>query len=277
MIPIAVIAGLTFKEAVRRKFAVAGIVVCALFLLLAFIPIHPHAMFVPIELYPKLIRELLATRGCSIIAFFSFLFAVSLGAGTISNELERGVLSVIVPKPIHRVSIYLGKWLGINLFIAPFALCWVALLQFAIYHHVQVTMPQLWKVYGVLMLYPAVFAALTMLFSSVTSTLLSTILPLILGSAAWSEGILSFFGYMFNIATLKTLAKMVVYLAPLNPLSRWVERILQPTLLQMLPHPGSFGPPDPPAGWRDMVWIVAYGLAALIAGAVVFERRDLGS
>jgi len=277
MIPTAVIAALTVKEAVRRRFVFAGFLVCLAFLLIAVIQIHPRFMIVPAALLPQFIAAIISTNGCSMIAFFSGLFAIALGAGTISGEIERGVLAVIVPKPIRRVSIYLGKWLGINLFIAPFVFVWIAILQYAIHHHTGSTMPQLWRAFGILMLYPAVFSALTMLFSAVTSTLLATILPLILASAAWSEGILARFGYGFNIATLKTMSKVVVYLAPLNPLSRWVEKILQPTILEMIPRRDYFVPVDPPAGMRDLAWILAYGIVALVVGAVIFQRRDLGS
>lgn len=278
MLPIAVIAGLTIKEAVRRRFIFAGILACLVFVIMAVIPIHARGMMgLPPELMPKIIEAVLATRGCSIIAFFGFLFAVALGSGTISGEMERGVLAVIVPKPIPRWSIYLGKWFGINLFIAPFIALWIIMLQLAIYEHVQHTRPALWYTFGVLMLYPVVFSSLTMMFSSISSTLLSTILPVMLAAGAWSQLILKGFGYMFDIATLKTMAKLVVWLAPLNPLSRWVERVIQPTALDWLPGPPGGAPPDPPAGARDMVWILVYAGVALVAGLVIFQRRDLGA
>lgn len=277
MFPTVTIAALTVKEAVRRRFTFAGLVVCAAFLLFAFIPIHLRSIFVPPAIKAKLVGELISTRGCSVVGFFSFLFAVALGAGTISGEVERGTLSVIVPKPISRWSIYCGKWLGINLFIAPFVVMWVAILQYSILRHTGTTMPQMWRCLGLLMLYPAIFSAITMLFSTMTSTLLSTILPMMLASTAWSEGIFAGFGYGFNIAALKTISRVVVYAAPLNPLSRWIERVLAPTLLFLIPHRPDFGPPDPPAGMRDLVWILAYGIVALLAGAIIFQRRDLGS
>lgn len=276
--PTAVIAGLTIKEAVRRKFVAAGLLASLVFVLMALIPIRARGMqFVPPEMMSALIEDLLATRGCSIIAFFCFLFSVSLGAGTLTGEIERGVLSVIVPKPIPRWSIYIGKWIGINLFIAPFVALWVVALEWAIFRHVHHFRPQLWRTYGVLMLYPVVFSSLTMLCSSLVSTGLATILPVMVAAGAWCEGVLKGFGYFFDIATLKTMSKVVIWLAPLNPLSRWVERIVQPTALTWLPGPPGGAPPDPPAGWKDLVWIFAYALAALGAGLVVFQRRDLGS
>jgi ABC-type transport system involved in multi-copper enzyme maturation permease subunit len=275
------IAGLTVREAVRRNFVVAGLLICGLFAVVAYIPIHPRPTMV-FDLSPEEVKSLtaalIASRGSSMVAFFSFLFAVALGAGTISGEIERGVMSVVAPKPIGRASIYVGKWIGLNLFILPFTLLWTALLQWAIYKHIGHTVPGLWHATAILALYPATFTAITMLFSSFTSTLLATIMPMILASTAWSEGILKVFGNMFDVATLKLLARIVVFAAPLNPLSRWVERVLdQPILERVNVFSRMGGAPDPPAQLLDLAWIAIYAAAALLAGLVIFQRRDLAA
>jgi ABC-type transport system involved in multi-copper enzyme maturation permease subunit len=273
------LAGLTVREAVRRKFIVAGLLICALFAVVAYIPIHPRAtVFFSADEYLEIIAAETASLGASMVAFFSFLFAVSLGAGSISNEIERGVMSVIVPKPISRASIYFGKWLGLNLFILPFTALWTAMLQWAIAKHVGHVVPGLWHALPILALYPVVFTALTLMFSALTSTLLATILPFIIASTAWSEVILNGLSARFDIQTLKVLGKVVVYLAPLNPLSRWVERMLDQPIIERIAavmHPNMV--PDPPAHMRDLVWILAYAAATLVVGLVVFQRRDLGA
>ena len=271
------IARLTVKEAIRRRFILAGILISGFFFLLAFAPIHPHATLIfSAQTMRQITGAEMALQGGHMVEFFAFLFAVALASGTISAEVERGVLAVIIPKPIPRVSVYLGKWIGINLFILPCIVIWTAILQWAIARHIGYSIPALWRLIGVMALYPVVFSSLTMLFSSFASHLLSMILPLIMASAAWSEDFLKIFGYGFDIATLKTAAKAVVYIAPLNPMSRWFDKVLsQPILVQleaMRPH---FGPVDPPASGRDLAWILGYAIVALVAGAVVFQKRDL--
>ena len=131
------IAGLTVKEAVRRRFVLAALLICGFFVLLAFAPIHPRAaLFMSKEMVEQLIAAEVALEGGHMVEFFGFLFAVALSAGAISSEIERGVLAVIIPKPIPRASVYLGKWLGINLFILPCLAVWTAILQWAIVRHV---------------------------------------------------------------------------------------------------------------------------------------------
>jgi len=235
-------------------------------------------MFFSDEDMNPLIAAVMASRGSSMIAFFGFLFAVALSAGAVSGEVERGVLSVIVSKPVTRSSIYLGKWVGVNLFVAPFILLWTGILQWAIFKHVAHTVPGLWRADAVILLYPAVFSALTLLFSTLTSTLLATILPLIVASTAWSEGMLKFFAHLFDVETLRVMAHVVVYVAPLNPLSRWVERLLDQPMLNRLAMLMRFGDkPDPPASALDLWWILGYCGIMLAVGLWIFARRDLAS
>ncbi|MDR3709006.1 MAG: ABC transporter permease [Capsulimonadaceae bacterium] len=273
------IAELTLREALRRKFAYAGLLICAFFILAAYIPIHPRQSLLLPDIEPNdLVAGIMASRGSSMISFFAFLFAVTLAAGSISGEIERGVIAVIVSKPIARTSVYLGKWLGVNLFVLPFVVLWTAILQWAIARHTGHAVPGLWRADAAMALYPAIFSAMTLTFSAITSTMMATILPLVLASVAWSEGMLRFFGRHFDVQSLTTAANVVVYVAPLNPLSRWVERLIDLPVIERVAALMRMGePPDPPAGALDMAWIAAYGLAMLIVGAWVFARRDLSS
>lgn len=277
MLAALTIARLTVREAVRRRFILAGALIACFFFLLAFAPIHPHATILfTAETMREITGAVMALQGGHMVEFFAFLFAVALASGTISSEVERGVLAVIVPKPVSRASIYLGKWLGINLFILPCVVIWTAILQWAIVRHIGYPIPALWRLIWVMLLYPLVFSSLAMFFSSFTSHLLAMILPLIVASTAWSEDFLKAFGYGFDISTLKTAARVVVYVAPLNPMSRWFDKVLnQPILVELQAMRRQFGPTDPPANGRDLAWIVGYALVALIAGAVIFQKRDL--
>lgn len=273
------VAVLTFTEAIRRRFWLAGVLVCGFYVILGFFPIHVsarRAMYLGGEVN-DFVGAIMSTYGAEMIEFFCFLFAVALSAGAISAELERGTLAVIVPKPLPRWSIYVGKLIGVNLFLAPLTVLLVSLLQWAVWMHIHITEPTLWRAMGVMYLYPLLFSSLTLLFSSLAGNLLATIMPLIMASTAWAEGLLKTFGYIFDVHSLKLAAKAVVYVVPLNPMSRWLERVLNFTVLQMLPGFGKprFGPADPPANWIDLGWILGYALAAFAIGLVVFQKRDL--
>lgn len=262
----------------RRRFWLPGLIVCGFYIGMAFLPFHfSQARREALgPLLDRLVGQLVATYGAEMIEFFCFLFAVALSAGAISAEMERGTLAVIVPKPLPRWSIYVGKLLGVNLFLAPVLILLTCLLQWAVWMHIHQTVPSLWSSMPVMYLYPLVFSAVTLCFSSFTGNLVATILPLIMASTAWSEGILKNLGYFFDIHSLKVAAATVVYVVPLNPMSRWLERSLDFDLMQKFifanRHPW---PPDPTASWIDLCWILGYAAVFFIVGLIVFERRDL--
>ena len=142
--------------------------------------------------------------------------------------------------------------------------------------HIHTTMSTLWTSMPVMFLYPLLFTSLTLAFSSFAGNRLATIMPLILASTAWSEGILRGLGYFFDINSLKLASKLVVYVVPLNPMSRWLERSLNLNLLKQFPLTGAKPwPQDPPANMIDLWWILGYAAAFFVIGLIVFERRDL--
>jgi ABC-type transport system involved in multi-copper enzyme maturation permease subunit len=270
------IAELTFREAIRRRFVFAGLLVSFAIIVIGVIPYHFHrTYFFTQDEIEQITAQAIAEFGGHVAEFFAFLFAIALSAGTISNEIDRGVLAVIVPKPIGRWAVYCGKWLGVNLFILPFLFFWVILLQFAIYRHVGHFYPDLWRAYLVMSLYSIVYSSLTFFFSSFTSNLLAIVMPLILASTAWTEGFLRLWGYSLDIRSVQIASKVVVYFAPVNPMSRWFERALNPQLLLGIMRFREAGPTDPPANWIDMGWILGYALIAFLAGMIIFQKRDI--
>ena len=98
-----VLAGLTIREAFRRRLFIAAIVIALLIVGIAFIhlPRPQHGFFMPDEHAQMVLRSrIIGWVGCGMIKFFSSVLAVTLAAGAISAEVEKGVLSTIVPKPL---------------------------------------------------------------------------------------------------------------------------------------------------------------------------------
>lgn len=102
---ILVLAGLTIKEAIWRRVFLAALVISALYLGFAFLPLHIRtSFFVGLDLATARNNtgRIFAWLGCGTIKFFGAVLAVALSAGAITSEIDRGVLAVIVPKPIPR-------------------------------------------------------------------------------------------------------------------------------------------------------------------------------
>src|SRR5438132_1636628 len=62
-----------------------------------------------------------------LVYLLSSLLTIVLTAGMISGEVEAGTFAVIVPKPISRTEIVIGKWLGSALILVVYT----ALMFFA--------------------------------------------------------------------------------------------------------------------------------------------------
>ena len=119
---------LTWKEAFRRRAPIISLLIMALLLVGAFVPISGRLLLLPPPVARRIFTSIYIFFSIDIVKFFAAVFAISLSAGAISAELERGVLSSILPKPISRLSVYAGKWLGLFLFVAANVLVWAVVI-----------------------------------------------------------------------------------------------------------------------------------------------------
>lgn len=121
---ISIIARLTFREAIRRRIVLAGLVLGIAFVTLY--TIGTHFIFGQIEqnaienLPSKMAADIMVAEstnafmmmGLYAAAFLSIAMAALLGADTLAGEITSGTIQTIATKPIRRADIVLGKWLG---------------------------------------------------------------------------------------------------------------------------------------------------------------------
>lgn len=271
------LAGLTIREALRRRVLVATLLIAAIFVLWAFVPIQVHSNngggFIS---GADDIGKVFAWLGCGMIKFFSSVLAVTLAAGAITAEVERGVLSVVVPKPLSRASIYLGKWLGLIALLAVSVALWGALLVLAIWHRTGTFHPHI--LLGILatFLFPTLFVTLTLCFSSFAGFALSAGLSLIAAGVALAEDMLAFLGRILNSSILDTLSKVVGYVVPLGKMNHWITKGLGDAGRDMSDFRAQLmGQPPLDATTGDLVYIFGYIVVAMIIGMTVFQKRDL--
>ena len=289
---IVTLAGLTIREAIRRRVFLAALVISCLYVLFAFLPLHIHTgLFIGADLPTARNNtgRILAWLGCGTIKFFGAILAVALSAGAITSEVDRGILSVIVPKPIPRAAVYVGKWLGILTLLAACVAGWGGLLVFAIWHQTGTYHAHLWGGILAAALFPLLFTTLTLCFSTFATYALSSSLALIAAGVALAEDLLHSLSRALDIAVLDTLSKTASYIVPLSRMNHWISRGLDATGPGAAP-PGSagldfsliFAQRDPTqavavAGTSlgDMAYILAYVAFFFVLGLFLFQRRDL--
>ena len=296
MIPgVFTLAGLTIREAIRRRVFLAALVIASLYALLAFLPLHIHTGFfvgLDIATARNNVGRILAWLGCGTIKFFGSILAVALSAGAITSEIDRGILSVIVPKPIPRAAVYLGKWLGILTLLAVCVAGWGGLLVFAVWHQTGTYHPYIWGGIAAASLFPLLFTTLTLCFSTLAAYALSSSMALIAAGVALAEDLLHNLSLptRLDVPMLDTLSHIAGYVAPLGRMNHWITRGLAATGIVGAAPPGSAGldlsliaaQGDPTqaasvaaTSGADMAYILLYIGFFFILGLVLFQRRDL--
>jgi len=124
MSPISIIARLTFREAIRRRIMLAGLVLGIAFVILYSIGTHfifgqiaeqatanlPSQMAADIMMAES--TNTFMMMGLYASTFLAIAMAALLGADTLAGEINSGTIQTIATKPIRRADVVLGKWLG---------------------------------------------------------------------------------------------------------------------------------------------------------------------
>ena len=124
MSAIAIISRLTFREAIRRRIMLAGLVLGLAFVVLFSIGTHfifgqiakDTAANMPSQMAANIMMaestNTFMMMGLYAATFLSIAMAALLGADTLAGEINSGTIQTIATKPIRRADIVLGKWLG---------------------------------------------------------------------------------------------------------------------------------------------------------------------
>lgn len=115
-----IIARMTFKEAIRRRIVLAGLILGILFLIIFSIGFRMISTAILAEagelptsldrLWQSESSNFLLLAGLYAVAFLSVAMGALLGADTLAGEINSGTIQTIVTKPLRRSDVVLGKW-----------------------------------------------------------------------------------------------------------------------------------------------------------------------
>lgn len=216
--------------------------------------------------------------GGMIVAFLVFFATM----GTISGEVENGLMLAVLARPIPRWKVYLGKYAGIGVWI--FLYCTVLFLAIVLPVHYMADVP---LQTGALLRSWLIFAWGPLLLLGV-SMLGSTYLPMLGNGVACAilYGLSLFSGFAETIlnahggsSVLSSIALTVSMLMPSNALfSRLTYEIINgldlPLLPDMMSQLGPFSPTNVPS--PAFIGYTFFYLAVLLAlGCRAFKRKDI--
>ena len=290
------IAGLTLKEAVRRRTLfgalLMGFLILGLSLLLSIIRAQMQALVadgshdaVWFSLNYPLARSVIMTLCLFAIRILGSLFAILLAGGAISGEIESGLLAVILPKPNPRWQILLGKWIGLNIILTGSVLVWGLMVWASLTWQTHADLSALIPASLYLTLFPIVICTLTLTLSTAAPRFLGTALAVAISAFSWSDGILNALGSNFEAAPLHGLANFASVVMPQGCIAWWIKDATeainytsgrQDFRLGVSPQfVKAWGAAHLHFAHLDALYLFCYLVGMFLIGAALFERRDI--
>jgi len=119
---ILILARMTFRQAVRKKIVLTGLVLGICFLVIFSVGFHlisaaTSNVTIPggkgfIGIINTERSSALLLAGLYTITFLAIAMAALLGADALAGEINSGIIQTIAAKPIRRSDVVFGKWLG---------------------------------------------------------------------------------------------------------------------------------------------------------------------
>lgn len=221
-----------------------------------------------------------------ILLGFMFSFILALGAAfvaapSISNDVESGIVLAMLPRPIRRSDVVLGKWLGLAILLALYAGIACSLEFVLAGFTMNYVPPHPVTAITFLVGEAIVVLTLTLLASTRLPSMTGGIIVLILFGMAWMGGIVGSIGAAFHSSAIENVGTISSLLMPTDGLWRGAIYNLEPVALVALGNAGpraARGNPffvSAPPTTAYLLWSVGWAVVMLGLAAWSFRRREL--
>jgi ABC-type transport system involved in multi-copper enzyme maturation permease subunit len=283
-----VIAQLTFREALRKKM-IWGVLLLSIGFVVVyywgftlvrddFLRSNPGGATPARGTRPiltlDLVAAILVSLGYYTINFLAGVMTIFAAVGAVSSEVEAGTFQAVVPKPLARWEIIVGKYLGfagmIALYIALMAADVVVTSRLVTgYAPANYLGPT-----ALVVLVSLILLALTILGSTVLPTMANGVVVFMLYGMALLGGLLEQVGSVLLIRPLETVGLITSLLLPSDVIWQLANTVLRPDLSLRLGGPIPIATAAAPS--QAMVnYALGYVVAMLAASVLVFRRKDL--
>jgi ABC-type transport system involved in multi-copper enzyme maturation permease subunit len=280
-----VIARLTFLEAVRRRILLAAFLLGVAFLILYGIgfyfmsnEVRGPGLSAPetAELFRRGFNNFVTLAGLYAVNFLAIAMGALLAADTLAGEISSGTIQAVVTKPVRRVEIVAGKWLGFACLLALYLLLMIGGVVFVSYALSGYSLPNLWTGIALIYLETLLVMTVTLACSSVFPTLATGGIIFGLYGLAFIGGWVEQFGSFLQNTTAIDVGIISSLLIPSEALWRRAAYEMTPSIAQVLgvSFSGPFltlsVPSELMIGYAVLYLIAAFGI-----GVWQFSRRDL--
>ncbi len=268
MSKILLIASITFKDSIRNK-ALYGIFIFGLLLFTANIIIT--------GMFSWELGKVAVDVGLSVVSFSGLVIIFFLAINTMSNDLEKRTIYMILSRPISKLEYILGKYVGLALIVllscAILGLCAALSTKLATYGH-EDYIPLCFS-------WPVFFLGLAFLALSLLTVLAIALFMVSVTTHPFTAVLLSILAYFIgqnveNVRNLITSAEVFAENPPLIKTLHIVSWVFPNLAAFDLKMTAAYGlQVDAPY----LTWVAVYGLSyigiCLLLTMLAFQRREL--
>jgi ABC-type transport system involved in multi-copper enzyme maturation permease subunit len=282
----------TLLEAFRRRLFLAVLILsvlivaafATLLLLVLHSPLNTSTTVPDTQLYILGEGAILTVLAIWMVYLLSSTLTIVFTANMISGEVEAGTFAILVPKPLARFEIVVGKWLGYALIVCVYtALMYFSFL--AVIHWQTGYWPtDALAALGLLELGMLVLLGITTLGSALVPTMVNGAVALMLFIGAPIASVAQFAVQILNLPssqTVQSITTVINLIIPTDALWHGAAFYLIPPTANFITMgisplafntPFTSGQPAPPA---LLIWAILYCIALPSLAALRFQHRDL--
>ncbi len=285
---ILTLARMTFREAVRRRIVLAGLVLGACFVII--FSVGFHIIIVQINHVTsttdaiangEALQKIAATEGQNTlvllglyaVTFLSIAMAALLGADTLSGEISSGTIQTIVTKPIPRSAVVLGKWLGFAILLGLYILLLAGGTILSVFIQTGYLPNNLSSGLALIYMEALLIMTISLTCSSAFPALATGGIVFGLYGLAFLGGWIEQFGTIIQNPTAVKLGILVSLIIPSESLWRRAAYEMQTPLAGAL-GVSPFGTTSIPSPLM-IIYAVIYLMLTLMLGIRIFKNRDL--
>jgi len=270
-----ILAGVTFREAARKKLLWMALLAGLAFLALFGTGLHYHMKDFTARsvLIRRQVLNAMLMMGLYAVDLLTVMMTVLTSVDTLSGEISSGTIHAVATKPISRWQVLVGKWLGFVGMLTAYIILMVGGTAAVTYVLTGYTARHLVRGMGLILLESLVLLSVTFLFGTTFSTLTNGVLALGLHGLAFMGGWIEQVGAELHSPRAVTVGVVASIIMPSESLWRRAAYEMQSPLVGALGF-SPFSSASTPS--VAMVGYAAVYLAMALAFAIRrFGRRDL--
>jgi len=270
-----ILAGVTFREAARKKLLWMALLAGLAFLALFGTGLHYHMKDFTARsvLIRRQVLNAMLMMGLYAVDLLTVMMTVLTSVDTLSGEISSGTIHAVATKPISRWQVLVGKWLGFVGMLTAYIILMVGGTAAVTYVLTGYTARNLVRGMGLILLESLVLLSVTFLFGTTFSTLTNGVLALGLHGLAFMGGWIEQVGAELHSPRAVTVGVVASIIMPSESLWRRAAYEMQSPLVGALGF-SPFSNASTPS--LAMVGYATLYLAMALAFAIRrFGRRDL--